>query len=380
LKMDYDDEEDLILDVSSSSANSSALNTPSSPSLGIGLGETFRFTPETAKIRFPEVTLAECLRTPMSLHDIAERIEDSHEDDEATDDVDNRFSKTVFLSSELALEWKHLQRVYTNHRVSRLTREVSIHDRSRDRYHKILPYEFNRVKVNDIESDYFNGSYIKSDLEGKKHDITYISTQCPNESTIGHFWKVALDKRTLIIVNLCSPDDDIKRWDCYYPTEVDETLVADGAQITLLSLREFKDYVVRKFKVVCDSDSIEVTQLHYLSWWDKGVPRDIQSYFDFFVKCRQMREEIGFDEQTDCQMIHCSAGVGRTGTFIAHDILADAIDNQHNTNNLDTETKFISVASVISSLRKQRVHMVQTEQQYLFVYKFVARYSQLYVM
>ena len=99
-------------------------------------------------------------------------------------------------------------------------------------------------------------------------------------------------------------------------------------------------------KVTPDADNLQVTHFHYTAWPDHGVPQSATSILSFVRRVQKAHDKgKGFP-----LLVHCTAGVGRTGTFIALDTLLDRMRSE----------TFISVFEVVKDMRKRRVFMVQT--------------------
>ena len=95
-----------------------------------------------------------------------------------------------------------------------------------------------------------------------------------------------------------------------------------------------------------NEDSFEVTMFHYLAWPDHGVPANAMSMVNFI---KQVRKTHPYSKE-DLVLVHCSAGVGRTGTFITLDYMLERIKSEKNLN----------IYEFVDGLREQRVWMVQT--------------------
>ena len=94
------------------------------------------------------------------------------------------------------------------------------------------------------------------------------------------------------------------------------------------------------------SPPLAVTQFHYTAWPDHGVPSNAFSMIKFI---RRVRKSHPYFSQ-DVLLVHCSAGVGRTGAFITLDSMLDRLK----------EDNSINIYDFVSNLRRQRVLMVQT--------------------
>ncbi|XP_074554283.1 receptor-type tyrosine-protein phosphatase O isoform X1 [Halichoeres trimaculatus] len=231
-------------------------------------------------------------------------------------------------------------------------------NRPKNRYTNILPYDFSRVKLismhNDEGSDYINANYIP----GYKHAKEYIATQGPLPETRNDFWKMVLQEKSPIIVMLtqCNERRRVK-CDHYWPF-TDEPVMYGEISAEMLSETESPEWIIRKIRLGYADESLDVLHLNYTSWPDHGVPtvNAIESILQFVHIVRQQANRT-----KDPIIVHCSAGVGRTGTFIALDRLMQHI----------REHEFVDILGMVSEMRSHRLSMVQTEEQYVFIHQCV---------
>ncbi|XP_048885612.1 receptor-type tyrosine-protein phosphatase O-like isoform X2 [Brienomyrus brachyistius] len=231
-------------------------------------------------------------------------------------------------------------------------------NRSKNRYTNILPYDFSRVKLlsmqNEEGSDYINANYIP----GYKGPREYIATQGPLPETRDDFWKMVLQQKCRIIVMLtqCNERRRVK-CDHYWPY-TDVPVTYGEITVEMLSEKESPEWTVRNFRLSCADETQDVLHLNYTSWPDHGVPtiNAIESILQFVHIARQQAVKL-----KGPIIVHCSAGVGRTGTFIALDRLM-----QHM-----REHEFVDVLGLVAEMRAHRLCMVQTEEQYVFIHQCV---------
>ncbi|XP_034530063.1 receptor-type tyrosine-protein phosphatase O isoform X3 [Notolabrus celidotus] len=231
-------------------------------------------------------------------------------------------------------------------------------NRPKNRYTNILPYDFSRVKLmsmhNDEGLDYINANYIP----GYKHTKEYIATQGPLPETRNDFWKMVLQEKSPIIVMLtqCNERRRVK-CDHYWPF-TDEPVMYGEISAEMLSETESPEWTIRKIRLGYADESLDVLHLNYTSWPDHGVPtvNAIESILQFVHIVRQQANRT-----KDPIIVHCSAGVGRTGTFIALDRLMQHI----------REHEFVDILGMVSEMRSHRLSMVQTEEQYVFIHQCV---------
>eukprot|EP00731_Ephydatia_muelleri_P019021 Em0011g1061a len=235
----------------------------------------------------------------------------------------------------------------------------------KNRFGNIVPCDENRVKLKETPgvpgSDYINASHI----DGYQHVDSYIASQGPKENTIADFWRMIWEKHIETIVMLTKCTEAGKNL-CkqYWADEEGGVYDTDTLCITTTSVVTLVDYNIRRFevksKVVEDLDVLQVTHYQYTSWPDDEVPQFSTSFLNFV-----RRVQMVHDKSTGVPLlVHCSAGVGRTGTFIALDTLLDT---------MRSETS-ISVFEVVKDMRRRRVLMVQTLAQYVFIHDALDEY------
>uniref|UniRef100_A0A669PEM0 Receptor-type tyrosine-protein phosphatase O n=2 Tax=Phasianus colchicus TaxID=9054 RepID=A0A669PEM0_PHACC len=231
-------------------------------------------------------------------------------------------------------------------------------NRCKNRYTNILPYDFSRVRLvsmNEEEgSDYINANYIP----GYNSPQEYIATQGPLPETRNDFWKMVLQQKSQIIVMLtqCNEKRRVK-CDHYWPFTEDPIAYGD-ITVEMLSEEEHTDWVYRNFRISYADEVQDVMHFNYTAWPDHGVPtaNAAESILQFVQMVRQKSIK-----SKGPMIIHCSAGVGRTGTFIALDRLLQHIRDH----------EFVDILGLVSDMRSYRMSMVQTEEQYIFIHQCV---------
>ncbi|XP_039203539.1 receptor-type tyrosine-protein phosphatase O isoform X1 [Crotalus tigris] len=231
-------------------------------------------------------------------------------------------------------------------------------NRSKNRYTNILPYDFSRVQLvsmNEEEgSDYINANYIP----GYNSPQEYIATQGPLPETRNDFWKMVLQQKSQIIVMLtqCNEKRRVK-CDHYWPFGEEPVLYGD-ITVEMLSEEEQADWMYRNFRISYADEVQDVMHFNYTSWPDHGVPptNAAESILHFVHMVRQQATK-----SKGPMIVHCSAGVGRTGTFIALDRLLQHIRDH----------EFVDILGMVSDMRSYRMSMVQTEEQYIFIHQCV---------
>uniref|UniRef100_A0AAY4EXM4 protein-tyrosine-phosphatase n=1 Tax=Denticeps clupeoides TaxID=299321 RepID=A0AAY4EXM4_9TELE len=226
-------------------------------------------------------------------------------------------------------------------------------NRNKNRYGNIIAYDHTRVRLQPLDgdphSDYINANYI----DGYHRQRHYIATQGPMQETVRDFWRMIWQENSgsiVMVTNLV----EVGRVKCvrYWP---DETEVYGDIKVTLIETEPLAEYVIRTFTVQKKGhhEIREIRQFHFTSWPDHGVPCYATGLLGFV-------RQVKFLNPPDAGpiVVHCSAGAGRTGCFIAVDIMLDMAENEG----------VVDIFNCIRELRSQRVNMVQTEEQYVFVH------------
>ncbi|KAK3921163.1 Tyrosine-protein phosphatase non-receptor type 11 [Frankliniella fusca] len=263
-------------------------------------------------------------------------------------------------------EFESLQQQECRHLFSRKEGQKA-ENRNKNRYKNILPFDHTRVKLRNIDpnepgAEYINANYIKPEEESLPNGPPkqYIATQGCLPSTMGDFWHMVWQENTRVIV-MTTKEVERGKNKCarYWPEEGQSK---EYKKIKVRNLLESKtaDYTLREFAVTHEDggDERKVYHYHFQAWPDHGVPADPGCVLNFLHDVNARQESI---VGAGPVLVHCSAGIGRTGTFIVIDMILDQIKRL----GLDCE---IDIQRTIQMVRSQRSGMVQTEAQYKFVY------------
>ncbi|XP_061076485.1 tyrosine-protein phosphatase non-receptor type 11-like [Conger conger] len=248
-------------------------------------------------------------------------------------------------------------------------------NKSKNRYKNILPFDTTRVELSEADSevpgsDYINANYIRSKQEegcpGDECKV-FIATQGCLQNTVNDFWKMVYQENTHVIV-MTTKEMERGRNKCvrYWP-DVDGTKEFGALCVRSIVERPAQDYILRELEISCldrEEPPRAIWHYQYLSWPDHGVPNEPGGVLSFLEQVNQAQDAIC---DTGPIVVHCSAGIGRTGTIIVIDILIDIISRQ----GLDCD---IDIPKTIQMVRRQRSGMVQTEAQYKFIYMAVQQY------
>ncbi|KAJ8039810.1 Receptor-type tyrosine-protein phosphatase T [Holothuria leucospilota] len=232
-------------------------------------------------------------------------------------------------------------------------------NKKKNRYGNIIPYNSSRVVLeiynNDPHSDYINASYI----DGYKYPTKYIASHGPNTASVKDFWRMVWQEdvgKIVMLTNLVEMDK--KKCEKYWP---DDALKYANVIVTLKEENKDTSYTVRTFELsLVDKDETKlVRQFHFTAWPDMKVPEFAGPILDLLQIVRN--EE---SHQAGPMVVHCSAGVGRTGTFIALDAMLDMAAAEDR----------INVYQFVCQMRQNRVKMVQIPEQYQFIFDALVEY------
>ncbi|XP_006865196.1 PREDICTED: receptor-type tyrosine-protein phosphatase eta [Chrysochloris asiatica] len=227
-------------------------------------------------------------------------------------------------------------------------------NRGKNRYNNVLPYDISRVKLSvQIHStdDYINANY----MPGYHSKKEFIATQGPLPNTLKDFWRMVWEKNVYAIVMLTKcVEQGRTKCEEYWPSKQSQ----DYGDTTVMMTSEIvlPEWTIRDFTVknVQTSESHPLRQFHFTSWPDHGVPDTTDLLINFRHLVRDYMKQSAPESPI---LVHCSAGVGRTGTFIAIDRLIYQMENENP----------VDVYGIVYDLRMHRPLMVQTEDQYIFL-------------
>ncbi|KAI8939446.1 hypothetical protein NX059_003226 [Plenodomus lindquistii] len=252
----------------------------------------------------------------------------------------------------------------------------------RNRYANVDPYQANRVRLDVPEGhfDYINASPVVLETTKSQTPLRYIATQGPKADSWSHIWRMIWKENTApAVIVMLTQTHETGREKCYpyYPqspstpdlriNEHDE--FEDGFIHTLhlasLSYHEEACTQVREIDMTTDdgSESKKIWHLLFAAWPDFSVPEGADRAA--MLKLIDISREKNSDNTSNPRIVHCSAGIGRSGTFIALDWLLQELEEGSLD---DTPENDDPIMRVVESLRDQRAGMVQSKPQFFFIY------------
>ncbi|XP_077498926.1 tyrosine-protein phosphatase Lar isoform X3 [Amblyomma americanum] len=227
-------------------------------------------------------------------------------------------------------------------------------NKPKNRYANVVAYDHSRVVLQPIEgipgSDYINANY----CDGYRRRNAYIATQGPLPETCGDFWRMVWEQHSVTIVMMTKLEERTRvKCDQYWPSRGSETYGL--MEVTLEEVQELATYCIRTFSLKRSGylERREVRQFQFTAWPDHGVPDHPTPFLMFLRRVRAMNPP-----EAGPLIVHCSAGVGRTGCFVVIDSMLERLRHEGT----------VDIYGHVTCLRAQRNYMVQTEDQYLFIH------------
>ncbi|KFQ27944.1 Receptor-type tyrosine-protein phosphatase C, partial [Mesitornis unicolor] len=259
-------------------------------------------------------------------------------------------------------EFQSIPRVFTKFSIKEAKKS---YNQNKNRYIDILPYDHNRVELSEISgdpgSDYINASYI----DGFKEPRKYIAAQGPKDETTDDFWRMIWEQKATIIVMVTRCEEG-KRNKCaqYWPSMENGSATYGDIIVKINESKTCPDYVIQKLHITNGRERTagrDVTHIQFTSWPDHGVPEDPH----LLLKLRRRVNALS-NFFSGPIVVHCSAGVGRTGTYIGIDAMLEGLDAEGR----------VDVYGYVVKLRRQRCLMVQVESQYILIHQALVEYNQ----
>ena len=274
-----------------------------------------------------------------------------------------------------------------------------------DRYRDIRCFKNNNITIGD-ELKYINASYIGVIFRANY----FITTQAPKDKTINDFWRMVYEEKAKVVVMLCNFEEGGKK-KCanYLPSENNQNNqnfqnaqnvqnfqnaqnnqnnqnaqnaqnvqndqnIQNEIKVNLIRKEVYEEFDIRTLELELNNDKRTVTHIHYKKWPDKGVP-DMNSFntFEEIIKIVDQINKSKHDKEKENEfhpiVVHCSAGVGRTGTFISMFCLYKEIKMAQIDKRIVNSIQF-NIFNLVRKMKEMRLYMVQTFEQYKFVYQF----------
>ncbi|KAG2253951.1 hypothetical protein Bca4012_057616 [Brassica carinata] len=282
------------------------------------------------------------------------------------------FKEKISDPDSISREFANLQanRMRASDMLLNATVAMSNANFDKNRYTDVLPFDKNRVVLNPCKDSrssadgFVNASLIKASSSSSESVSEFIATQGPLPHTIEDFWEMVVQQHCPVIVMLTRLVDNYKTVKCgdYFPAEDNKprefgniSVMAKWVKTTDTSLL-LRNLEVN-YKETEGQQPMSVLHIQYPEWPDHGVPKDTVAAREILKRLYQVPPSLG------PIIVHCSAGIGRTGTYCAI----------HNTIQriLVGDMSALDLAKTVTTFRSQRIGMVQTMDQYFFCYNAI---------
>uniref|UniRef100_A0A8C5AKU7 Tyrosine-protein phosphatase non-receptor type n=1 Tax=Gadus morhua TaxID=8049 RepID=A0A8C5AKU7_GADMO len=244
----------------------------------------------------------------------------------------------------------------------------------RNRFQDVLPYDDTRVELvptKENNTGYINASHIRVTVSG--HEWSYIASQGPLSNTCQDFWQMVWEQGVSIIAMVTAEEEGGREKSFRYWPRLGSrhnTVTYGRFKITTRFRTDSGCYATTglKIKHLLSGHERTIWHLQYTDWPDHGCPEDFKGFLTFLEEVQSVRRHTNSisDPKNAHQpvLVHCSAGVGRTGVVLLSEIMIACLE--HN--------EMFDVPTVLSMLRQQRMMMVQTISQYVFIYKVLIQF------
>ena len=240
----------------------------------------------------------------------------------------------------------------------------------RNRFKDILPYDDTRVALTSTKSNpsgYINASNVNLKLKDKS--VNYIAGQGPLEETVNAFWQMVWEQNIHVIAMLTGIEEGGKhKCYSYWPqTRGPKNKLKFGDYEVYTKLcQNSGSYITSRLSLTHKKTKKEraIWHLQYVGWPDHGCPEDTFGFQCYLEELEAVSRQLEGDDKDAPVLVHCSAGVGRSGVLILTHVMRHCLDLNQD----------VAVPAVLEKMRAQRMHMVQTVTQYTFVYHCLVDY------
>jgi protein tyrosine phosphatase len=265
-------------------------------------------------------------------------------------------------------EWRPLSRAYEQPPKMPLhyyETAIKPENRDKNRYGNALPPEETRVKLKkkdgDENSDYINASWVKG-FDDK--ETNYIITQGPMTETFTDFWRMVWESGSNVIVMLTRElENGRPKCDRYWEPDKGKEFRLGPLSVTLESedVKDNGELFVRTFTLKYENDARTITQYQYTAWPDQGIPPSFHSFLEIVEGADQKKQDKPI-------IVHCSAGLGRSGAFAMVHSSYKYLQAELAKGNEDPK---FHMEDLLLKMRKQRHGLIQTGKQFEFVYRAI---------
>ncbi|XP_064847293.1 LOW QUALITY PROTEIN: tyrosine-protein phosphatase non-receptor type 14-like [Oncorhynchus masou masou] len=245
----------------------------------------------------------------------------------------------------------------------------------RNRFRDVVPYEENRVELvpnKENNTGYINASHIKVMISGEEWH--YIATHGPLANTSADFWQMVWEQGVNVIAMVTAEEEGGRsKSHRYWPKlgSKHNSATHGKFKVTTKFRTDSGCYATTGLKVkhLLSGQERTVWHLQYTDWPDHGCPEYVQGFLSYLEEIQSVRRHTNSMLDTSKSLnppvvVHCSAGVGRTGVVILTELMISCLEHNER----------VEVPMMLSHLRQQRMLMVQTISQYKFVYQVLIQF------
>jgi len=229
----------------------------------------------------------------------------------------------------------------------------------KNRYVDVLPSIQHRVKLENPKCDYINACFFKSNLPGSTTE--YIIAQAPLPDVVPDFMEMIWEQEISVVLMLTKEiEKNLRKADKYWPNAILETEKYGDFNVKLYSQKQEKAFWFREIKIQKQGKEERLLDhVQYTAWPDQGVPQEYDDFVQLLAKYRS------FKPQNSKVLVHCSAGIGRSGVFA----LVDSVLNMLASTQEDVN---INLKEVVKHMRTYRPGAIQNAAQYIYCFKFIS--------
>lgn len=244
-----------------------------------------------------------------------------------------------------------------------------------NRYTNILPNPNTRVLLQGDAHDndgqtYINGNYIRG-ARLAPHEPSrprcYIATQGPTHQTVDHFWRMVWQEQSTVIIMVTGLTENGRNKCARYWPDEHSVIEAAGITITSLSAKTRGGVTLTNLELSSGGTTRVVYHFWHNEWPDHTKPMHTSSV-GVVLQMVATARRLGRTSEAPW-IVHCSAGVGRSGTIIAIDYGIDMLTSQCH----------CEVAAIITDLRRDRANMVASYEQAKFAADALELYALLFL-
>ncbi|ELT89390.1 hypothetical protein CAPTEDRAFT_167635 [Capitella teleta] len=229
-------------------------------------------------------------------------------------------------------------------------------NKNKNRYRNVLPYDANRVKLAGSD-DYMNASHVRLNLAGGRAYLSYLACQGPLPNTTHDFWRMVWEQKAQVIA-MVTQEVEASKVKCHRYWPDTSMVVCEGClEISKVKQRSLANVGVSwlSMRDTATGETHPVMHLNYTTWPDHGAPLNALPLLRY-IRLVHLSENTSDPAPI---VVHCSAGIGRTGAFITIDAALKMV--QHDSK--------VDIQKIVQDLRRQRQGMIQTKDQYVFCYQ-----------